>query len=217
MHPEDPASPWTNMVTMQILVALIVILIFSIARRGFSVDNPTRLQLVLEGLVNFISGQGSQMVTHGVQRYVPFFGTLFLFVLLCNLIGILPSFESPTMFPPVPLGCALGTFFYYNFVAVRDVGALQHLKHFAGPVWWLSPLMFPIEVISHLARPLSLTIRLYANMFAGELVFLVFLGLVPLFIPVIFMALHTFVAFLQAYIFVLLTMMYVGEAVAHEH
>jgi F-type H+-transporting ATPase subunit a len=83
-------------------------------------------------------------------------------------------------------------------------------------VWWLAPIMFPIEIVSHLARPLSLTIRLFANMFAGEQVTIVFLGLVPLVVPVIFMGLHVFVAFLQSYIFVLLTMVYVSGAVAHE-
>ncbi len=89
--------------------------------------------------------------------------------------------------------------------------------HFAGPVWWLAPIMIPIELISHLARPLSLTIRLFANMFAGEKVTMTFLSLTYLSIPAVFMGLHVFVAFLQAFIFMLLAMIYVGGAVAHEH
>jgi len=92
-----------------------------------------------------------------------------------------------------------------------------YLSHFAGPIWWLAPLMIPIEIISHLARPLSLTVRLYANMFAGEQVTLVFIGLTYLIVPVAFMGLHAFVSLLQAYIFMLLAMMYVAGATAHEH
>jgi F-type H+-transporting ATPase subunit a len=120
------------------------------------------------------------------------------------------------MFAPVPLGCALLTFVYYNVLGFQHQGVVGYLKHFAGPVWWLAPLFFVIEIISHLARPLSLTVRLYANMFAGEQVLIVFLGLVPIIIPVVFMGLHIFVGFVQAYIFFVLTLIYIGGSVAHE-
>ena len=113
-------------------------------------------------------------------------------------------------------GCALATFIYYNLIGIQANG-FKYPAHFAGPVWWLAPLMLPIEIISHMARPLSLTIRLYANMFAGEQVTMVFLGLTLFPIPVIFMGLHVFVGVIQAYIFMLLTMAYVAGAVAHEH
>ena len=134
-----------------------------------------------------------------------------------NLIGVVPGFESPTMSPAVPLGCAAATFFYYNWMGIRENGPFKYLAHFAGPMPALAPLMFPIEIISHLARPLSLTIRLYANMYAGEQVTLAFLSLVPLVIPAAFMGLHVFVSLLQAYIFMLMTMMYVAGATEHEH
>ena len=148
---------------------------------------------------------------------MPFFGTLFIFILTCNLIGIIPGFETPTMEPCVPLGCALATFCYYNLMGLREQGVGKYLAHFAGPIWWLAPFMFLIEVLSHMARPLSLTVRLYANMYAGEQVTLVFLSLTYFAIPAIFMGLHVFVSLLQAYIFMLLTMMYVSGAVSHEH
>jgi len=106
---------------------------------------------------------------------------------------------------------------YYNWVGLRKNGAWEYTKHFFGPIPIMAPLMIPIEIISHLARPLSLTIRLFANMYAGEQVTLVFLGLTYLLGPAIFMGLHVFVSLLQAYIFVLLTMMYVAGAVAEEH
>jgi F-type H+-transporting ATPase subunit a len=102
-------------------------------------------------------------------------------------------------------------------VGFKKNGVGKYLAHFAGPIWWMAPLMIPIEIISHLARPLSLTIRLFANMYAGEQVTLVFLSLTYLIAPAIFLGLHVFVSLLQAYIFVLLTMMYVAGAVAEEH
>jgi F-type H+-transporting ATPase subunit a len=121
------------------------------------------------------------------------------------------------MFPYVTVGCALVTFAYYNYVGARAHGGGKYMAHFAGPMPILAPLMLPIELISHLARPLSLSVRLFANMYAGEQVTLVFLSLTYLVVPVAFMGLHIFVAFLQAYVFVLLTMTYVGGAVATEH
>jgi F-type H+-transporting ATPase subunit a len=148
---------------------------------------------------------------------VPYLVVLGLFILVANLIGLVPGFESPTGVPIVPLGCALVTWFYYHYQGVRENGVLGYLKHFLGPVWWLAPLMFLIEVCSHLARVMSLTIRLFANMFAGEMVTLVFFSLIPLFVPIIFMGLHIFVALIQTYIFVLLACVYLGEATAHEH
>ena len=111
----------------------------------------------------------------------------------------------------------MAAFAYYHLAGIQAQGAGKYALHFAGPVWWLAPLMIPIELISHLARPMSLTIRLFANMFAGEMVTVIFLGLVPVVIPAVFMGLHVFVSFLQAYIFTLLTMVYVQGAVAHEH
>jgi F-type H+-transporting ATPase subunit a len=139
-----------------------------------------------------------------------------LFILTCNLIGLIPGFESPTAVPIVPLGCALLTWFYYHVQGLRANG-LGYFKHFLGPVWWLAPLMLPIEIFSHTARLLSLTVRLFANMFAGEMVTLVFFSLVPIGVPIVFEGLHIFVSLIQTYIFVILACVYLGEATAHEH
>jgi F-type H+-transporting ATPase subunit a len=118
----------------------------------------------------------------------------------------------------VPLGLALFTFAYYNWNGLRAQGPIGYIKHFMGPVWWIAPLMFPIEIISHLARIMSLTVRLYANMFASDLLTLVFFSLVPPAIPIIFLGLHFGVALIQAYIFMLLTTIYLAEATTHpEH
>ena len=216
-QPADPLAPWSNAYAMQVFVFLLLVVGFSLARRTFSTDNPSRVQTMLELFLGFIRGQAEDMIDHHPRKHVAFFGTLFIFIAAGNLIGILPSFESPTMFAVVPLGAAVVTFGYYQIMAIRDAGAWGWLKHYLGPIWWLSPLMFPIEILSHSSRLLSLTVRLYANMFAGEMVFLVFLGLVPIGIPMIFISLHTFVALLQAYIFTLLAMVYLGQMVSHEH
>jgi F-type H+-transporting ATPase subunit a len=137
--------------------------------------------------------------------------------LAANLIGLIPGFVSPTQVIYVPCGCALVAFFYFNIEGMKKQGVGKYLKHFAGPIWWMAPLMIPIEIIGSLARPLSLSVRLFANMYAGEQVTLVFLSMTYLVVPAVFMGLHVFVSLLQAYIFVLLTMIYVAGAVEEAH
>jgi len=210
------ARPWANFITMQILVAAIIVVVFALLRTRLSVDRPGKFQQTFELIYEFIQGQTDDMVGHEGHRYMAFFGALFLLILFSNLIGVIPGFESPTMYPYVPAGCAVASFLYYNMVGVQSVGVVKHLAHFVGPIWWLAPLMIPIEIVSNLARPLSLTLRLYANMYAGEQVTSVFVTLTKLIIPVLFMGLHIFVALLQAYIFMLLTMIYVGGAIHEE-
>ena len=214
--PQDPRNPWSDWLVCEILVVLFVLFFFGLARRRFSVDRPGKTQHVLELFYEFFRASTEEVAGHDGLRYVPFFGTIFLFILFMNLIGLIPGFDSPTMFPMVPLGLAVATFFFYHFTGIRAHGP-AYIKQFLGPFWWLALLMFPIEIISHFARPLSLTVRLFANMFAGERVYLTFLTLTKLLVPVIFIGLHLFVSFLQAYIFMLLAMVYVGGAVAHEH
>jgi len=215
MHAE--ARPWANFITMQILVAAIIIILAAALRARLSFDRPGKLQHIFELIYEFVGGQAEDQMGHAGTKYVAYFATIFIFILIANLIGIIPGFESPTMNPSVPAGCAIATFLYYNMVGLRSNGPVKYSAHFAGPVWWLAPLMIPIEIVSHLARPLSLTIRLYANMFAGEKLTMVFISLTYFLIPAAFMGLHVFVALLQAYIFLLLTMIYVAGAMAQDH
>lgn len=215
-HAENPARPWANFITMEILVTAIILVLFAALRPRLSMDRPGKLQHLFEVIYTFLHGEAHDNIGHEGPRFLPFIGTLFIFILFCNLIGIIPGFESPTMNPSVPAGCALLVFLYYNFMGFKQQGIAKYLAHFAGPMPILAPLMIPIELISHMARPLSLTIRLFANMLAGEKVTVVFLGLTYLVAPAVFMGLHVFVSFLQAYIFVLLTMMYLSETVPHE-
>jgi F-type H+-transporting ATPase subunit a len=215
MHAQ--ARPWADFIVMEIVVVVLLMAIFAILRPRLSPDKPGWLQHIFEMFYEFLKDQADTQVGHDAPRHLPFFGALFLFILTSNLIGLIPCFETPTMSPSVTAGCAFVTFAYYNVNGVIAQGPLRYLAHFAGPLWWLAPLMFPIEIISHLARLLSLTVRLYANMFAGEQVTIVFLNLTKFLAPVAFMGLHIFVGVIQAYIFMLLAMVYVGAAVAHDH
>jgi F-type H+-transporting ATPase subunit a len=218
------ARPWENSLVVELLVVALIMIVVAIMRAGLSADKPGTLQNLFETIYNFIEDTVEQVgVEHG-ERYAPFIGTIFLFILCMNLIGIVPAFESPTMSPWVPAGLAVVTFFYFNIMGFM-VNGPGYLKQFAGPVrfgHWLADLaiiafMIPIETVSVFIRPLSLTVRLYGNMYAGEQVTGVFLSLTKIVLPVIFMALHVFVAFVQAYVFTLLATIYVAQAVSHEH
>jgi F-type H+-transporting ATPase subunit a len=216
VHPRHPQAPIPNSVAMEVLVCLFLMALFFLVRARLSVDKPGALQHIFEGAVGFVEGQSREIIGPHSEGHTSFLVTLGLFILFCNLLGLIPGFESPTALPVVPLGCAMVAFCYYQAQGFKHSG-VKYLLHFAGPMPLLAPLMIPIEIISHLARVLSLTIRLYANMFAGDMVTLVFFSLVPLGVPIVFLGLHLGVSFLQTYIFVLLTTVYLAGAVAEEH
>lgn len=217
VEPQYPQAPITNAVAMESLVFGFLILIFLLVRSRLSVDDPGGLQHVFEGAHGFIGGQAHEIIGHGSDKFVAYLTTLGFFILLCNILGLIPGFESPTGSPVVPLGCAVLTFIYYHAAGIKKQGLWKYAKHFAGPMPALAILMVPIEIVSHTARMLSLTVRLYANMFAGDLVTMVFFSLIPIGIPIAFMGLHLFVSLIQAYVFVLLAMIYLQGAVAEEH
>jgi F-type H+-transporting ATPase subunit a len=215
--------PWDNSVVMEILVVALLVVTVAILRSQLSVDKPGKLQHIFEMLHEFFTTTVHEVGLHHGEKYIPFIGMLFIFVLSLNLIGIVPVFESPTMSPWVPAGLALVTFVYFNAMGFAAQG-IKYVAHFAGPVRFPHPVaniaiilfMLPIETVSVFIRPLSLTVRLYGNMFAGEQVTNVFLSLTKIVIPVIFMGLHVFVALVQAYVFFLLATIYIAGATAHE-
>jgi F-type H+-transporting ATPase subunit a len=224
IEPKYPDAPIPNSVAMEVLVFLFLVMVFLMVRSRLSVDKPGALQHIFEGAHGFVQSQSQEIIGHGSEGFTPFLMALGLFILLCNLIGVIPGFESPTAVPVVPLGCALCAFFYYQAQGFKHAGP-KYLLHFFGPPMPLpllariplSALMLLIEIASHLARVLSLTIRLYANMFAGDMVTLVFFSLIPIGVPIAFLGLHIGVSLLQTYIFVLLTTVYLAGAVAEEH
>jgi F-type H+-transporting ATPase subunit a len=215
--PANPATAITDTYALELLVAGGLILFFIIVRLSLSVENPNPAQQVAEMIHEAIGSQADQIIGHGYERFQAYVTCIFLFILICNLLGAIPGVPPPTTHPEVPLGLAILTFLYYNFHGIRAQGPIGYLKHFAGPVWWMSWLIFPIEVVSDLARVMSLTIRLYANMFASDLVTLVFFSLIPIAIPAIFLGLHVAVSVIQAFVFMLLTMIYLSLATSHEH
>ena len=217
IEPKYPQAPIPNSTAMEVIVFLFLIVLFLLVRSRLSVDRPGGLQQIFEGAHGFVEGQSQEIIGHHSEGFTPFLVALGFFILTSNLLGLIPGFESPTgASPTVPLGCAICSFIYYQAQGFKHAG-IGYLKHFAGPMPLLAPLMVPIELISHTARMLSLTIRLYANMFAGDMVTLVFFSLVPLGVPILFLGLHIGVSLLQTYIFVLLTTVYLQGAVADEH
>ena len=216
VHPTYPQAPITNAFAMELLVFLVLVAYFLVVRLSLSVEKPNGVQHLAEMTNEFVEEQGESIIGHGYQRFVSYLTALLLFILFSNLLGLIPGFESPTANVVVPLGFAIVTFLYYHYHGIRANGP-AYIKQFLGPVWWLSWLLLPIELISHLARVLSLTVRLYANMFAGDLVTLAFFSLIPVGIPLIFLGLHLGVAVVQAYVFFLLAAIYLSLAVAHDH
>jgi F-type H+-transporting ATPase subunit a len=216
IEPKYPDAPIPNSVAMELLVFFFLLLLFAMVRSRLSVDRPGVLQHIFEIANGIVDGQSSEIIGHHSEGFTAFLVPLGFFILICNLIGVIPGFESPTAVVVVPLGCAISAFVYYQVQGFKHAG-VAYLEHFAGPMPVLAPLMVPIELISHVARVLSLTVRLYANMFAGDLVTLAFFSLIPIGLPLMFLGLHLFVSLLQTYIFVLLTTVYIAGAVAEEH
>jgi len=153
---------------------------------------------------------------HNAPKYFPLIGTLFVFIFTSNILGLIPGFLPPTDNLNTTLAISAFVFLYYNFKGLQANG-LGYLKHFMGPVWWLAPLMFAIELISHLIRPISLAFRLRWNITGDHIVMGVFSDLVPLLVPIIFLGLGLFVSLIQAFVFCMMTMVYISLATAHDH
>jgi len=241
--PKDHDYPIPNFIAAAIAVFLVSVVFFLWLRPRISVDRPGATQQVMEALLTNSMGVGirdllDENIEHGGRSHLAMVGSISIFILFANAISLIPAFLSPTGHPSVPLACAILTFVYYNWVGLKHHGPVGYAKHFAGPIPALAILIFPVEIISHSARLLSLTVRLWANIFASELIYLIFLGLClspaisvghahpvfgvllgifPALIPVAFMGLHLFVAIVQAFVFTILPSLYIGMATAHEH
>ncbi len=220
----DAAHPIPNYIAMELLVAALIITGAMWLRKRLSVDSPGTFQHIMETIVKFTRDMNEEIIGHGSARYVAMIGTLGIFIGISNILGLIPTFSTPTGHIEVTLGCAVAAFLYYNYQGIRQHGIGGFLKHLCGPnmgnIWitlFMGGLMFPIEVIGNLGRLLSLSVRLYANMAVGDILEAVFTGMVPIGVPAIFMALHLFVSALQAYIFMLLPAIYISMAVSEEH
>jgi len=199
--------------THMLLAAGIVLLIAKMATTNMRLV-PTGCQNVMEAYLSGVWAMGSDVMGKAeARRYLPLVATIGLFVGIANVIGVIPGFEAPSAFLDFTLALALVVFTYYNFEGIRRNGLVTYFKHFMGPVWWLAWLMFPIEIVSHISRIISLSFRLFGNVKGDDMFLMVILMLAPWLLPMIPFALLTFMAFLQAFIFMMLTYVYLGGAV----
>lgn len=246
--PKDFERPIPEYVVMSLIVLVLCTILALILRSRLSAERPGAMQQVAELLLTNPMGFGikdllEENVGHEAHRFIAFTGSVSIFILFSNLLSLFPAFRSPTGVAIVPLGCALLTFLYFNYQGFRHHGIGGYLKTFAGSPhdvsgWILAILLFPVEIISTTARILSLTVRLWANIFASDLIYMIFLGLLlgpvewawskspilgiafgifPAFVPIVFVALHIFVSVIQAYVFTVLPSIYIGTAIADEH
>jgi F-type H+-transporting ATPase subunit a len=210
----DPLHAVPDYLVMVLIVALAVpVLLRLVSRRPALV--PSRRQSVAEMIVQMFESVVVEAIGPEGRKYVPVIGTVGIFIFACNMIGLIPGFMSPTSKLNVTLGCALVVFVYYHAQGVRAQG-LKYFKHFTGEIPALAPLMLPIEIISHFSRPVSLSMRLFCNIFAEELLILIMASIIPFLLPLPFMAVAIFTSLIQAYVFVLLSCIYIAGAVAHE-
>jgi F-type H+-transporting ATPase subunit a len=206
-----------------VMAALVVVfwtVVCLVVRRGLSAENPGKLQILIEDGVAAVQGMLHDYVGNKGPRYLAIVSTMFVFILSGNLMGLIPGLKSPTSNINVTLGCALTVAVYYHIQGIKEQGLGSYLKHFAAPPGaplFLAPIMLPIEIISHLSRVLSLSLRLFGNIFGEDLVILILFSIIPFLVPVPMMFLGIITASLQALIFVLLTTIYLGGAVATEH
>jgi F-type H+-transporting ATPase subunit a len=250
VQPADYDAPIPEYLVMSVVVLVIGTILALIVRARLSVARPGGLQQCAEMLITNPMSVGirdllEESVGHHVDRYIAFTGSISIFILLANLLGVFPALSSPTGGPVavVPLACAILTFIYFNWQGARHHGPIGYLLTFAGSPktigdWLLAVLLFPVEIISTCARLLSLTVRLWANIFASDLIYVIFIGLLlgpfnwawskspffgailwifPAVIPILFIGLHIFVSLIQAYIFTVLPSIYIGLAVADDH
>ena len=213
VYTPENAIPWyTVMFVLACIISLFVIWIF---KGKLSEDEPGSGQQTLEVGVLAVRGMLEDIVgPHGLQ-YFPVVMTFAVLILISNLMGLFPLFMSPTSATSVTFALGISSFVYYNYIGIKENGVLRHLKHFAGPIWWIAWLIFPIEIISNLIRPFSLGIRLFGNLFADEKVLDSIAHLVPPYtywgLPILVMPLSVFVALIQTFVFVLLSQLYLSE------
>ena len=211
LAPNVPVQVSYAWLAMAVLIGLSLAARFSLKKTA-----PTGVQnfleTIVEGLENFIVDIMGPEGSHDLSLI----GTLFLFILVCNLEGLIPGFDSPTANINTTLALALVTFTATHYIGIKRHG-IGYIKHFMGPLWALAPLMLPIELISHFARVMSLTFRLFGNMVAKHKLLLVLALLAPYIAPVPILGLGLLVAFVQALVFTLLTMLYLSGSVEEAH
>ena len=206
-------DPMVQLIVHTIISAILAIVVARLATKNLQIV-PNGCQNVMEATVSGILYIGKDVASEEVARkYLTLAGSLAIFIFMGNLIGIIPGFESPTGNVNLTLTLALIVFLYYHYEGIKTLGLGHYIAHFAGPVKWLAPLMFPVEILSHFSRIISLAFRLFGNIKGDDLFLIVLLMLAPYVFPLAGFALLTFSAFLQAFVFMVLTYVYLYGAV----
>lgn len=214
-RPINPETAIPDYILMSFLVMVLLVTTLGLASRRLEIV-PRGKQNLLEAIVDFFESLLVDIIGPEGKKYLPLVGTIGLFILTSNLLGLVPGLMSPTSKLNVTAACALTVFIYYHWQGMKTQGVWRYLKHFTGPIPLLAPLLLPIEIISHFSRPISLSIRLFGNIFAEELLIVVIASIIPFILPLPFMAISIFTAAIQAFVFVLLTCIYLAGAVTHE-
>src|SRR5215211_3366591 len=208
----ENSIPWYTI--MFFIACILSVVIIWILKGKLSESEPGHGQQTLEVSVLAVRNMLQDIIgPHGL-KYFPVVMTFAVLILVSNLMGLFPLFMSPTSATSVTFALGLSSFLYYNYIGIKENGLFGHLKHLAGPIWWIAPLIFPIELISNLIRPFSLGIRLFGNLFADEKVMETLAGLAPpatWFAPILLMPLSAFVALIQTFVFILLSQLYLSE------
>ena len=210
-------------IATSLLVAMGLIL-FAVVVRGrlaaavhsVEPEDGVTLRNVAETFVEAIQGLAEGVIGHGAEKYVPLLATFFIFILISNLLGLVPGFAPPTSNFNITFALGLVSFVAYNYYGARAHG-VGYAKQFLGPMLLLAPLMLLVEIFSHAFRPISLGIRLFANMFADHKVVEMFTNLTKVGVPVIFYLLGSFVSVVQAFVFTMLSAIYIALAISHDH
>ncbi len=199
-------------------VAVIAAIVIPMSRR-YSVEDPSHVQQSLELVLSGLDSLVEDVIGHGMGRaFLPFIAALAVFIFMNNIFGLFFFLQPATANPSTTFALSITAFIFYNVVGIRKQGLFSYLKHFAGPVVFLAPLMVPIEIISHLARILSLALRLFGNIFGEHTATGIFFAMFPFIVPWPMMGLGIFGSLLQAFIFIMLTMAYIqGAVVTEEH
>lgn len=216
---EEHAVPlYAAYLSTALILALCVAGRVALGNGEAAIQPASRLSLkgFFEAFIEFMDGMVNMVLGHHGRPYLPVFGAIFFYIVFNNIIGLVPGMESATANINSAFALGIFSFVLYNYEGFKHSG-FTYLKHFMGPVWWLAWLMLPIEIISNLIRPLSLGIRLSVNMMADHTVLGTFIDLTKVVIPIIFYGLGTFVSFVQAFVFTMLSMVYVMMATADDH
>jgi F-type H+-transporting ATPase subunit a len=201
---------------LMLTIVMVVIVCIGLLTRRLTKQIPGKTQVAFEGLVGYLYDLGESVMGHEGRKYIPFIIGIGFYVVISNLIGLIPGFMPPTMNMNTTAAPAVCVFLLYQYIGIKTHGA-KYIKHFLGPIPPFAPLMFLIELVSHLARPLSLTMRLFGNVTGEEIVLAILFMLVPFLVPLPMYFLAVFTGVLQSFVFMLLTMVYISGALEDAH